>query len=218
VTVQVVQDTSATVRIGEIVATSIAEFEAQTVQLHESPPLGALVQVRDGRGSVVYGVVASVRTDGIETGVRPIPRGRDGCEDADVFRDNPDLAFVLRTCFQCIVVGFGDETSVYQHLPNTPAPMHYSVLPCSEGACARFSRRLAYFRLILAARSAPAEEVLAAHIRFLSATRREPFTITGDSETPAAFCVRAGREVATLLRGDHQRTTAILQSIRPAVV
>jgi hypothetical protein len=202
-------------RIGEVVATSIAEFEAQSDRLHESPPLGALVRVRGENGRTIYGVVAGACTDGVDASVRPVPRGREGCEDAEVYLDNPDLVYVLRTCFQCLVVGYAESGAVYQHLPAAPAPIHYSVLACSPEECEQFSRALTYFRMILAARNAPVEEVLAAHVRFLSAARRSP---SNGHEQPAAFSIRAGREIATLLRGDYQRATIILQCIRPAAV
>lgn len=196
-------------RIGEVVATSISEFEAQSVTLHESPPLGALVRVRVNGGGAIYGVVAGAQTVGVDASVRPAPRGRDGCEDADIYRDNPDLAFVLRTSFQCLVVGYCTERTIYHHLPAGPAPIHYSVLACPTDECERFSHSLAYFRVILAARNLPIEEVLAAHIRFLASHRLDQ---------SRAFSIRAGREVAVLLRADHIRAAAILQGIRPALV
>ena len=195
-------------RVGEVVATSIAEFEAQSVTLHQIPPLGALVRVRVDGGGAIYGVVAGAQTVGVDAGVRPVPRGRDGCEDAEIYRDNPDLAYVLRTSFQCLVVGYGVGGAIYYHLPAAPAPIHYSVLACPPNECEQFSASLAYFRVILAARNAPIEEVLAAHIRFLASSRRDQ---------ARAFCVRAGREVALLLRADHVRAATILQHIRPAL-
>jgi len=201
-------------RVGEVVATTIAEFEAQSDQLHVSPPLGALVRVRGESGRVIYGVVAGARTDGVDSSVRPVPRGRDGCEDADVYRDNPDLAYVLRTCFQCLVVGYAEQDVIFQHLPAGPAPIHFSVLACAPEEVERFSRQLSHFRIILGAHNLPIEDVLAAHVRFLAAVRHDPLVAR---ESPPAFCIRAGREVATLLRGDHQRATTILQCIRPAL-
>jgi hypothetical protein len=209
------QETVASLRVGEVVATSIAEFEAQSVHLHESPPLGALVRVRGDHDRVIFAVVTGARTDGVDASVRPVPRARDGCEDADIYRDNPDLAYVLRTCFECLVVGYCEDGVVYHHLPSSPAAIHYSVLGCTPSEVEAFSWTLDYFRIVLAARNLPTDEVLAAHIRYLAGMRRDPLAAR---ESPRELSIRAGREVATLLRHEPQRATPILQSIRPVAV
>lgn len=199
-------------RIGEIIATSVTEFEAQAIRLHESPPLGALVRVRSSEQLITYGIVVGASTSGLDIGARPIPRGRDGCEDADIYREHPDLEYVLRTCFRCLVVGFRDTYGVAYHLPEAPPPIHYSVTLCPPEETEQFTRKLDFFRLILNARDVPAEEALAAHIRFSAAQ----LGAIGRSEDQArAYTVRAGREVAALLRGDHERVMAVVERIRP---
>jgi hypothetical protein len=198
------------VRAGEVVATTVAEFEAQCPQLHQAPPLGALVRVQIDDGLRIYGVVAGCSTDGVDMGARPVPRARDGCEDADVYRENPDLAYVLRTCFRSLVVGFDQSGLTCHYLPPMTAPIHYSVTLCSPDETRAFTHQLDYFRILLDARDVPCEEVLAAHVRFV-ATR-----CFGGSEAAYAFAIRAGREAATLLRAEHQRLVTILQRIRPS--
>ena len=121
---------AASPRAGEVVATSTTEFEAQAVELHRSPPLGALVAVQLDDGCRLYGVVAGSYTEGLDAGARPIPRGSDARQNADVYRDNPDLEHVLRTCFRCLAVGFHDGQRIRQYLPASPAPIHYSVAVC----------------------------------------------------------------------------------------
>ena len=194
-------------RIGEVVSTSIAEFEAQCPRLHEAPPLGALVQVQIEEDFLLFGIVAGCSTDGVDAGARPVPRGREGLEDAEIYREHPDLAFVLRTCFRALVVGFQRDGTMFHYLPPRAAPIHYSVHLCPRGETELFSRRLDYFRIVLDSPNLPNEEVLAAHIRVIAANLPEP---------SRAFTVKAGKEVATLLRGDHQRLVAILKRIRPA--
>lgn len=202
----------ASARVGEVVATSITEFEAQSVRLHETPPLGALVRVRAGDGMAIYGVVAAAGTDGLDVGARPVPRARDGCEDGDIYREHPDLAHVLRTCFRCLVVGFREGSRVRHYLPPSAAPIHFSVALCRPAEIEEFTGAFDYFRMILAAPNLPVEEVLAAHIRRAAAERCPP---SASVEEPYRFSVRAGREVAALLRSDHQRLVTILQRIRP---
>jgi len=199
-------------RAGEVVGTAATEFEAHCPRLHEAPPLGTLVRVQPADGLAVYAVVAGSTTDGVDAGARPVPRARDGCEDADIYREHPDLAYVLRTCFQCIVVGFQDDLGMHHFLPPCTAPIHYSVVCCTEDEVEAFTRRLDYFRIMLDAQSVPTEEVLAAHVRLVATTRHRARSA---SEGAYEFSVRAGREVANLLRGDHQRLVAILSRIRP---
>jgi len=195
-------------RAGEVVGTSVAEFEAQASKLHAAPPIGTLVSVRLDP-MTVYAVVAGSWTDGIDVGARPVLRGRDGCEDAQIYQAHPDLEFVLRTCFRSLVVGFRDGSGRHQYLPPIAVPIHYSVTVCSHDEVERFAAEMHYFRTLLEAQNAPNEDVIATHIRLVA-------SISSPPRGPSEYLVRAGREVATLLRDDHQRLRAILQRIRPA--
>jgi hypothetical protein len=201
-------------RVGEVVSTSIAELEAQCPRLHDAPPLGALVRVQVEQDFVLFGIVAGCSTDGVDAGARPVPRGRDGCEDADIYREHPDLAFVLRTCFRSLVVGFQQGGHMFHYLPPRSAPIHYSVTLCSSVEAELFTHSLDYFRIVLDAPNVPNEEVLAAHVRVVAGTLGESGSFVEGSRR---FTVRAGKEVATLLRGDHQRLMTILKRIRPPV-
>jgi len=199
-------------RAGEVVATTTTEFEAQAVELHRAPPLGALVSVRLDDGCRVFGVVAGAYTEGLDTGARPVPRATDARQDADVYRDNPDLAHVLRTCFRCLVVGFHDGERVRHYLPAAPAPIHYSVAVCERADIQAFTTAFAYFPLLVNARNVAVEEVLAAHVRFVAAGRGDQ---RNSDESGDQMRVRAGREIAALLRDDHARLRTILDRIRP---
>ncbi|MEA2639206.1 MAG: hypothetical protein QOF51_600 [Chloroflexota bacterium] len=193
---------------GEVVGTTSTELIAQSAHLHETPPLGALVRVKVDERLAIYAVVAGAATDGVSAGARPVLRGREGIEDAAIYRENPDLVHVLRTCFQCVVVGFCRDGAVCHFLPPTPAPIHYSVYLCGPDEVVEFTAALGYVQMLLTARDIPTEEVVAAHIRE-AAERRNP-----KAESAYDFTVRAGREVAALLREDHQRLATILQRIR----
>ena len=197
-------------RAGEVVATTTTEFEVQAVKLHGAPPLGALVNVVLDDGCRIYGVVAGAYTEGLDTGARPVPRATDDSQNAAVYRDNPDLQHVLRTCFRCLVVGFHDGRRVRHYLPAAPSPIHYSVAVCESEDIAAFTEDLGYFPLLLNARNLPIEEVLAAHVRFVADGRR-----SRSGETSEDTRVRAGREIAALLRDDHARLRIVLDRIRP---
>jgi hypothetical protein len=199
-------------RAGEVVATSTTEFEAQAVELHRGPPLGALVVVTLDDGCKLYGIVAGAYTEGLDTGARPVPRATDIRQNADVYQDNPDLAHVLRTCFRCLVVGFHDGRQVRHYLPAAPAPIHYSVAVCEADDVRDFASTFDYFPLVLNARNLPVEEVLAAHVRFVAEGRGDGNAATESGEQVR---VRAGRDIAALLRDDHARLRTILDRIRP---
>lgn len=199
------------IRFGEVVAAQITEFEAQCDQLHRSPPLGALVRVAVRPDLTIIGLVAEVATGGFEPGLRPVPRGRDGFEDDAIFRAHPDLVQLLATRVRCLVVGFFQGDQISRHLPPYPPPIHYSVATCPPSEVTAFTERFDYFTTVLTARDLPFEEIIAAHIR-LTADSRDPAAL--DAEPPYGYTVRAGRALAQLLRGDHQRLSATLQRIR----
>jgi hypothetical protein len=198
-------------RCGEVVAAQVSEFEAQCDELHEAPPLGALVRVNPAPDFTIYGLVAGISTGGVDAGMRPIPRGRDGCEDAAIFLAHPDLVHLLATSVRCLVVGFCQAGTMYRYLPSLPAPIHYSVTACTPTDVEAFTRDFGYFPMIISARDVPIEEVVAAHVRHAAGARN--LTAPG-AEPPYDFSVRAGRTLAQLLRGEPQRLSTVLQRIR----
>jgi hypothetical protein len=198
-------------RCGEVVGAQVSEFEARCDQLHAPPPLGSLVRVSAGVNVAVYGLVAGITTGGVDSGMRPIPRGREGCEDADVFRAHPDLAHLLATSIRCLVVGFRQNGRIYRFLPSAPASIHFSVITCTPDEISAFCADFGYVSTLLAARDLPVEEVVAAHIRYAAEAR----DAAAEADEPAyQFTIRAGRTLAQLLRSEQQRLNAILQRIR----
>ena len=125
--------------------------------------------------------------------------------DAEIYFENPDLAEVLQTEFSVLTVGFSEAEQIYHYLPPQPPPVHYSVYPCDAAELARFSNDYDYFRSVLFAAQVPNDELLAAHLRAAARAR-------ADSHT---YLVRAGRELAGLLKDDYDRLTALLRRIRP---
>jgi hypothetical protein len=188
--------------IGEIVDTSVADFVAQACQLNVAPPFGAFVKVAVPERTV-YAVVYAIHTGSIEPGGRPVLRGRDGMRDKAIFDANPDLEQLLRTEFSALVIGFEEGGALRSYLPPSPPPLHWSVVECDQAEIAGLTTRLDYFRTILLASEAPVDALLAANVRLADAARvDEP-----------AFRVRAGRELATLLKHDYPRLTSILRAL-----
>jgi hypothetical protein len=192
--------------IGEIIDTSVADFAAQACKLNVAPPFGAFVKVtlpEQDAGRTIYAVVYAIHTGSLEPGGRPVLRGRDGMRDGAIFTANPDLEQLLRTEFSALIIGFDEGGPVRTFLPPSPPPLHWSVVTCNDAETARLTARLDYFRTIISARDAPVDALLVANIRL--ASRASPDV--------AAFRLRAGRELATLLKHDYPRLTAILRAL-----
>jgi len=188
--------------IGEVVDTSVAEFTAQACKLEVAPSFGGFVKVTTSERTI-YGVVYAIHTGGLEPGSRPVLRGRDGMRDRAIFDQNPDLEQLLRTEFSALIVGHQEGSALRTYLPPSPPPLHWSVMECNQPEIAQLTQRLDYFRTILSASDAPVDALLAANIRLASVA----------SLNESSFRIRAGRELATLLKHDYPRLTAILRAL-----
>jgi hypothetical protein len=188
--------------VGEIIDTSVAQFAAQACTFGAAPPFGGFVKVLLPERAV-YGLVYAIHSGSLEPGGRPVMRGRDGLRDGEIYRTNPDLEQVLRTEFAALIVGFEEDARWRAYLPPSPPPLHWSVYECSEIETARLTDGFDYFRSVLAAPDVPADALLAANVRLSRRARTDDPT----------FAVRAGRELATLLKHDYPRLTAILRTL-----
>lgn len=201
------------VRIGEVIEATTTQFTSGAYELLAAPPFGALVraQARD-EGGAVYGFVYEIRTGSKEPGGRAVVRGRtySGRElyDQEIYHEHPDLAEVLQTEFAAITVGYAAGGRSYYYLPPQPPPVHYSVYECVPAELMQFTSSNDFFRTILFAYQIPGDELLSAAVR--AAARARP-----DPQAEREYLVRAGREIARLLKDDYDRLTAILQRIKP---
>ena len=207
-----VRGTGVAARIGEVIESTTTQFVAGAYTLLDAPPFGALVRAQTRTpAESVFGLVYEIRTGSKEPGGRAVVRGRtySGRElyDAEIYQEHPDLAEVLQTEFAAITVGFGDASTFYHYLPPQPPPVHYSVYPATDGEVTRFTARFDFFRTLLFSAQVPGDELLAATIR-AAARSLSPRENQG-------YLLRAGRELAMLLKDDHERLTAILRRIRP---
>lgn len=197
-------------RIGEVIESSTTSFTAGAYALLEAPPFGSLVRAQSRvEGQAVYGLVYEIRTGSKEPGGRAAMRGRSysgrDLYDDEIYQEHPDLAEVLQTEFSAITVGYVEDERIYQYLPPQPPPVHYSVYECAMLELADFSAETNFFRTVLFAFQIPSDELLCAAIRNAARAHSDH----------RAYLVRAGREVASLLKDDYDRLTAILRRIRP---
>ncbi|MBI4216363.1 MAG: hypothetical protein HY687_03095 [Chloroflexi bacterium] len=188
--------------IGEVVAAETARFTAECYEVHCPPPLGSLV-----RAGEALGVVFRAETAGLEPGRVPIARGRGYAREEDVYRENPQLAKLLRTTFESLAVGSWDGQGLaIPRLPPAPPRLHGFVYLCPPEAVRAFTASWDFLdRLLAGPLGEASDQALAACLRAASATHPDS----------RAFLVAAGKELAPRLRGDLPRLTALLRGMRP---
>lgn len=192
--------------IGEIIETSSLSFQAESLTLHQPPPLGALVVVHVAGAPYCYAVVSHGSTTSLDPGRRAVRRSGTGVVDEAVYREHPQLERLLQTLFQGLLIGWEDDGTLRPTLPPSPPPLHHAVYLGDAAQVQRVTAHHDYFRLLLASTTpTPPEQLLAAHIRRVVAERGGP----------DEWLERAARSCALLLKGDHERLVAVLTAIDP---
>lgn len=187
--------------IGEVVESSTQYFVVACYELYEGPAFGSLLKARCRDGAAeVYGIVFDVSTGSEPPGAHVQVRGSEGLRDHEIYDALPDLKEIMCTRVSVLTVGFRDGTGIRQYLPPQPPPLHYSAYACLAQEVGLFSEQLDYLRTILTAQHVPADELAAAAVRQACACR------PGDP----GYALRAGRQVALLLKDDYDRLRAIL--------
>lgn len=189
------------IEVGRIIRSSTTRFAVGCQVLRPQVPVfGALVKVRALGDDEVYGLIHDVRMEddpyvrqvAVLGEVRP-----EVIEDQRRNRQVPIEVGVL-------VVGYRQGGSIYHRLPPQP-PLSLDVIhTCAPGELVAFTERFDYFRLVLDNRDLPADELLAANLRYAAEARD-----AGGRE----FLVDAGRELARLLAMDLSRLDALLRRI-----
>lgn len=191
-------------RVGEVIEASTTGFTAQCYELYQLPPLGSLVRTGDS-SSELYGIVCNAATTSLEPGRRPIARGRDEASEESIYRSSPQLAKLLRSQFEALVVGHREGEKLYQHLPPRPARIHGFVYQCTPDEVKDFGKSFDFLNIILNANlPVPTEELVGAALRRMSQAHKDP----------RAFLVAAGKELAVLLSGDFAQLKSILGRLK----
>lgn len=191
------------IEVGRIIRSSTTRFAVGCQVLRQEVPIfGSLVKVRAQGEDEVYGLIHDVRMDD-DPFVRQMA-AVDGLppeyvEDQRRNRQVPIDVGVL-------VVGYRRNGQIYHWLPPQP-PLSLDVIhTCTSEELLAFTGRFDYFRLVLDCRDLPADELLAANLRYAARARGDG----GDG-----FLLDAGRELARLLAMDLPRLDSILRRIRP---
>jgi len=191
-------------RVGEVIEASTTAFVAQCYELYQMPPLGSMVKTGDSSAEL-YGIVCNAATTSLEPGRRPIARGKDEDSEEAIYRSSPQLAKLLRSEFEALVVGHREGDRLYQHLPPQPARIHGFVYQCTPDEVKDFGKSFDFLNIILNAHlPVPTEELVAASLRRMSQAH----------EDQRAFLVAAGKELAILLSGDFVQLKSILGRLK----
>lgn len=191
------------IRLGEVVEASTTEFVVQCYDLYAAPALGSLV--RCGEDGAIYGIVHEIATRSVDSGRRPIARGRDESDEDAIYRSNPQLSRLLSTEFRALCVGYEDAGALRRWLAPFPPRIHSFVYSCSDDVLREFSSELDFVSILFSAPIAAADDVLAAFLKMAGDTRSDS----------SEFLVNAGRRLTPLLGGQMQRLNGILRRIAP---
>lgn len=225
---------------GEIIAVTTTTFTAQSGALNEAPAFGSLLRVANPRRkaggpgiAAYYALCYGSQTGSIEPGRHAVAWGRFEDDEEDIYQRQPQLAQVLRTTFDALLVGYEMETPA---LPVSPADLGDAAITVLNGAVmaavgdtvapAPVQRvPAAPPRLhALVCQATPVETarfnqnltylrfVLRANLPladdFIAAAIRHAYEASGCDES---FLLDAARTVARLLGAEHERVMNILE-------
>jgi hypothetical protein len=191
------------IEVGRIIRSSTTRFAVGCQVLRPAVPVfGSLVKVRALGDDEIYGLIHDVRMED-DPFVRQMAAVDDlPAEYIEDQRRNRQVPIDVGV----LVVGYRRAGSIHHRLPPQP-PLSLDVIyTCADDELVAFTDRFDYFRLVLDNRDLPADELLAANLRYAAAAR---------SKGDGAFLVDAGRELARLLANDLSRLDALLRRIRP---
>lgn len=184
---------------GFMIGCRVAQFEA--------PSFGSLVQVPQGDGYHIYGLIHDIHID--DDGLVRQLVTAEGV-DEEVIADNR-LNRNIPLEMSVLSVGFAMEKQIFHLLPPRP-PLSLDVIYlCDSDELCRFtaSGHFGYFRHILRAIDAPIGELLAAHLQQAQAAHL--------SAGNPGWTNAATQELITLLRDDYPTLMSVLGALSDAL-
>ena len=189
-----------------VIEASLRSFECAYERYEESPfPLGSLLAVREG-GMAVFGVVADVQS-GPDDPSRPLtpPAGVAGLSGSDVMTQRPHIRPLLRTRVSVVCCGYREGETIWPRLAPAPPPLLSLVQEATADEAVRLMSDGAFLAALVAAPACD-DAVLAATIRRAS----QAFEMDARE-----FTIRAGKELARLLKAEPARLTSIIRGVAP---
>ena len=151
----------------------------------------------------LYAIVFSAATGSAEPGRRPTAYGLD---EEQLRHEQPQIFDLLATEFSALLVGYARGGRFHAGLPPRPARLHAAVSDCSSREVCAVTETPDLLRaLINSPADVPTDELIVACIRNAHACRNDDYR----------YLVRAGKQLAALLREDPDRLTALLSRLEP---
>jgi len=188
--------------VGRVLRSSTTSFTLGTKTLAaEVPRFGGFVKVAAPDGGDIIGLIYDVVIDD-DLFARQLISAEVGAEYLADQRANRQVPIEISV----LVVGHARHGKMYQYLPAQPPISLDEIVTCSDAEVAQFTADFTYFRTVLNAKDAPADELLAASLRLAAEAR---------GAQGRDFLVRAGRELSRQLAFDAVRLEGLLRRIKP---
>jgi hypothetical protein len=188
--------------VGRVLRSSTASLTLGTKTLAaDVPRFGGFVKVAAPDGGGIIGLIYDVMIED-DLFARQLIGAEVSAEYIADQRQNRQVPIEISV----LVVGHARDGKMYQYLPAQPPISLDEIVTCSDAEVVQFTADFTYFRTVLNAKDAPAEELLAASLRTASTAR---------GSQGHDFLVRAGRELSRLLAFDAVRLEGLLRRIKP---
>jgi hypothetical protein len=93
-------------------------------------------------------VVYRVTTEPLDPSRPVLARGESAATEEDIYRGNPQLARLLTSRFETLIVGHHSDGRSRQFLPPLPPQVHSFVYICDPGEVVEFTNRLDFLHLM----------------------------------------------------------------------
>ncbi len=193
--------------VGRVLRASTTGFDCGTrgSKIDELHTFGAFVKVpiSDDESAHAVGLIYAIRID-------DDPLARElvmaSYVDNNALLDQRENRMVpVEICV--INIGYMSSGQMIHSLPPRPPMSLCEVDLCASDEVYLFTQRMDFFRLVLSAKEVPADELIAAALRYASWAYPE--------DERYQFLVRCGRKLAGLLSHDLKRLAHVLELIKP---
>ena len=184
--------------IGEVIESSTSQFMAESRELNGAPPFGSFVKA--GSEPAIYGLVFNVSTHSMEPNRRPTAYGK---TEYELRMEQPQIFELLKTEFEAVIIGHGDERGPRQVLPPQPPHIHSFVHPCTEAEVKALTGNGDFLRSILNGCRLPADDLIIAAVR----------TAWHARSYDMPYLVSLGKDLCRLIRDDYDRLSSIMRRI-----
>jgi hypothetical protein len=187
--------------VGRVLRSSTASFTIGTRTLAVNvPQFGGFVKAAAPDGCDVIGLIYDLLIED-DLFARQLIGAEVSAEYIADQRTNRQVPIEISV----LVVGHERAGKMVQYLPAQPPISLDEIVTCSTAEVIRFTNDFIYFRTVLNAKDAPADELLAASLRLAAEAR---------GSQGREFLVKAGRELSRLLAFDAVRLEGLLRRIK----